>query len=103
MEVKNIGSITAVEKSINYEVDRLIDDIENGKEIVQQTRGWNADKGATEFQRSKETADDYRYMPEPDIPVIEVSEDDIESIGEAIIELPDEKIDRYINTWGISK
>jgi aspartyl-tRNA(Asn)/glutamyl-tRNA(Gln) amidotransferase subunit B len=103
VEVKNIGSITAVEKSIEYEVNRLIEELEQGKEIVQQTRGWNADKDVTEFQRSKETADDYRYMPEPDIPVIEVSEEDIARIGEGIIELPDEKIDRYINTWGISE
>jgi len=103
VEVKNIGSITAVEKSIEYEVERLIGEIENGKDIVQQTRGWNADKGKTEFQRSKETADDYRYMPEPDIPVIEVSEDDIDRISKEMVELPDEKIKRYINDWDISQ
>jgi aspartyl-tRNA(Asn)/glutamyl-tRNA(Gln) amidotransferase subunit B len=103
VEVKNIGSITAVEKSIEYEVERLIEDIEDGKEIIQQTRGWNADRGKTEFQRSKETADDYRYMPEPDIPVIEVSEEDIDRISEEMVELPDEKIKRYINDWNISQ
>ncbi len=103
VEVKNIGSITAVEKSIEYEVERLIEEIENGKEIVQQTRGWNADKGVTEFQRSKETADDYRYMPEPDIPVIQVSKDDIDRISKEMIELPHEKVKRYMDNWGISK
>ena len=103
VEVKNIGSITAVEKSIEYEVNRLIEDIENGKEIIQQTRGWNANKGITEFQRSKETADDYRYMPEPDIPVIEISDDDIKRISEELIELPNTIIERYVNDWGISK
>lgn len=103
VEVKNIGSITAVEKAIEYEVKRLVDDIENGKEIIQQTRGWNAEKGVTEFQRSKETADDYRYMPEPDILVIDITEEDIERISSEIVELPDEKTERYISSWGISE
>ena len=102
VEVKNIGSITAVEKSIEYEVKRLTEEITNGKEIIQQTRGWNADKGITEFQRSKETADDYRYMPEPDIPVIEVSKKDIERISNELVELPHEKIARYTKDYDIS-
>ncbi len=102
IEVKNIGSITAVEKSIEYEIDRLIEEIESGKEIKQETRGWNANKGITEFQRSKETADDYRYMPEPDIPIIKVSKKDIDNISSHMIELAEEKIDRYVNDWGIS-
>lgn len=103
VEIKNIGSISAVEKSINYEVNRIIEEIEQGKEIIQQTRGWDADKGKTIFQRSKETADDYRYMPEPDIPVIEIEEKDIERISEELVELPDEKKDRYISSYGLSE
>ena len=102
VEVKNIGSITAVEKSIEYEIDRMISQIEQGIEIKQQTRGWNADKNQTEFQRYKETADDYRYMPEPDIPVIEISVEDIESIAQNIIELPQEKYDRYTSEYNLS-
>jgi aspartyl-tRNA(Asn)/glutamyl-tRNA(Gln) amidotransferase subunit B len=103
VEVKNIGSITAVERSIEYEVERLTNCIENGEEVVQQTRGWNAEKNITEFQRSKETADDYRYMPDPDIPVIEVSTEDIARISEELVELPIEKIKRYIENWNISE
>ena len=103
VEVKNIGSITAVEKAIEFEVERLTKELEEGKKPVQQTRGWNANKSITEFQRSKETADDYRYMPEPDIPVIEVSDQDIERIKSELVELPHEKILRYINDWGISQ
>lgn len=103
VEVKNIGSITAVEKSIEYEVERLIKDIEEGKKIIQQTRGWNADKGITEFQRSKETAEDYRYMPEPDIPVIEISEELVNEIKKSLVELPDEKLNKYMNEYGLSK
>jgi aspartyl-tRNA(Asn)/glutamyl-tRNA(Gln) amidotransferase subunit B len=102
VEVKNIGSITAVEKSIDYEVERLMKCIEDGEEIIQQTRGWNADKNITEFQRSKETADDYRYMPDPDIPVIQVNTKDIERISEELVELPNQKIKRYVENWDIS-
>ena len=103
VEVKNIGSITAVEKAIEFEVARLTKDLEEGKPLIQQTRGWNANKNVTEFQRSKETADDYRYMPEPDIPVIEVSNEDIERVKSELVELPHEKIARYMNDWDISQ
>jgi len=91
VEVKNIGSITAVEKSIQYEVKRLTKELEEGKKIEQQTRGWNAEKNITEYQRTKETADDYRYMPEPDIPVVEISDDDVDRISEELVPLPSEK------------
>ena len=103
VEVKNIGSITAVEKSIEYEFNRLVEAIENDEKIIQQTRGWNADKGITEFQRSKETADDYRYMAEPDIPVIDISEDDIVRISKELVELPHEKIKRYTEEYNLSE
>jgi len=103
VEVKNIGSITAVEKSIIYERERLIKCIEEGEEIIQQTRGWDADRNITVFQRSKEDAEDYNYTPDPDIPIIEVSSTDIERISEELIELSNEKIKRYIKDWDISK
>jgi aspartyl-tRNA(Asn)/glutamyl-tRNA(Gln) amidotransferase subunit B len=102
VEIKNIGSITAVEKSIDYEFNRLVEALENKEKIVQQTRGWNAGRGITEFQRSKETADDYRYMAEPDIPVIEISDNDIERISEELVELPHEKIERYKEEYRLS-
>ncbi len=103
VEVKNIGSITAVEKAIEYEAERMSKELEDGEEIKQQTRGWNAAKGITEFQRYKESADDYRYMPEPDIPVIDISKEDIERIKKEIVELPNEKIKRYMNDWDITE
>ena len=101
-EVKNIGSISAVEKAIEYELNRMISEIEDGKTLIQQTRGWDANKGKTIFQRSKETADDYRYMPEPDIPVIEIGSEDIERISSELVELPNEKKDRYQKTYSLS-
>jgi aspartyl-tRNA(Asn)/glutamyl-tRNA(Gln) amidotransferase subunit B len=103
VEIKNIGSITAVEKSIEYEFKKLSEALESGEEIVQQTRGWNADRGITEFQRSKETADDYRYMAEPDISVIDISEEDIERISEELVELPHEKMTRYKEEYKLSE
>ena len=101
-EIKNIGSISAVEKSIEYEVKRMVDELEKGKTLIQQTRGWNADKGITEFQRSKETADDYRYMPEPDIPIIDISIDDVKRVSNELVELPDEKEERYKKEYQLS-
>ncbi len=103
VEVKNIGSISAVEKSIEYEIERLIKEIEEGEKIIQQTRGWNAQKGITEFQRSKESAEDYRYCPEPDIPIVTIDEKTIERIKSGVVELADEKINRYMEKYGLSE
>jgi len=103
VEVKNIGSISAVEKSIEFEIKRITEELEKGNTIEQQTRGWNADRNETEFQRSKETEDDYRYMPEPDIPVIDISIEDVERISEELVELPDEKARRYLESFNLSK
>jgi len=102
VEVKNIGSISAVEKAIDYEYHRLVEEISNGGKIVQQTRGWNAEKQITEFQRTKESAEDYRYFKEPDIPTIIVDNSDIEKIKKELVELPDEKYDRYVNKFKLS-
>jgi len=103
VEIKNIGSISAVEKSIEYEIERLIKEIEDGNEIIQQTRGWNAQKNITEFQRSKESAQDYRYCPDPDIPVIRITEDVVERIKKELTELPDEKVEKYTNKYNLSE
>ncbi len=103
VEIKNIGSISAVEKSINYEIQRLIEQIENNEKIIQQTRGWNAEKNITEFQRSKETAEDYKYFPEPDIPVIEIDKKTLDKIKKELVELPDTKINRYTKEFKLSE
>ncbi len=103
VEIKNIGSISAVEKSIDYEVKRLIGEVERGKEIKQQTRGWDAQKNKTIFQRTKESAQDYRYCPDPDIPVISISKKVIEQISKELVELADEKIAKYIKNYNLSE
>jgi aspartyl-tRNA(Asn)/glutamyl-tRNA(Gln) amidotransferase subunit B len=103
IEVKNIGSISAVEKSIDFEVQRLIKKIEQKEPIKQETRGWNATKNVSEFQRSKETAEDYRYLPDPDIPVIRIGNDVLEKVKEELVELPEDKISKYIQTYNLSE
>ncbi len=85
-ETKNINSFKAVEKAVEYEVKRQKELLEKGKEVHQETRGWDEAKQKTVSQRSKEDAHDYRYMPDPDIPPLELTD---EFIQKAKSEMPD--------------
>ena len=78
-EVKNLNSFRSVERASEYEFKRQVDILERGEQVVQETRGWNDDKQVTTSQRSKEDAQDYRYMPDADIPPIVLTEQDIDS------------------------
>jgi aspartyl-tRNA(Asn)/glutamyl-tRNA(Gln) amidotransferase subunit B len=78
-EVKNLNSFRSVERAIEYEISRQTKILEAGEKVVQETRGWNDATGKTIGQRSKEEAKDYRYMPEPDLPPIHLSENFIET------------------------
>ena len=69
-ELKNINSFRFVQKAIDYEIDRQIDVIESGGRVVQETRLWNSDEERTVSMRSKEEAHDYRYFPDPDLPLL---------------------------------
>jgi aspartyl-tRNA(Asn)/glutamyl-tRNA(Gln) amidotransferase subunit B len=89
-ETKNLNSFRSVEKSVDFEVDRQIEVLEKGGVIIQETRGWDDAKQRTFSQRSKENADDYRYMPDPDIPPIVLSDDYIAKIGSTMPVMPDE-------------
>jgi aspartyl-tRNA(Asn)/glutamyl-tRNA(Gln) amidotransferase subunit B len=101
VEVKNINSFRFVKKSIEYEVDRHIEILENGEIPPQETRGWDNTTGTTVSQRTKEDAHDYRYFPEPDIPVFEYSDEFIENLEGELPELPFDKVTRYIDELGI--
>ncbi|HVV67359.1 MAG TPA: Asp-tRNA(Asn)/Glu-tRNA(Gln) amidotransferase subunit GatB [Candidatus Saccharimonadales bacterium] len=87
-ETKNLNSFRAVEKTIEYEIDRQIELLEKGGKIVQETRGWDDAKQKTFTQRTKENADDYRYMPDPDLPPIVLDDEYIEKIKGEIPKLP---------------
>ncbi len=99
VEVKNINSFRAVEKAIEFEIKRQIKMLEDGEIWKQQTRGWNDDKGETIMQREKETAADYRYFPEPDIPPFHP----MQIADEAELpELPQQKRIRFRDEYGFS-
>ena len=89
-EVKNLNSFRSVERAAQYEFERQVALLEKGERVVQETRGWNDDKGITTSQRSKEDAQDYRYMPDPDIPPIILSDEEIEQIQADMPMLPHE-------------
>lgn len=89
-ETKNINSFKAVEKAVEHEISRQIELLEKGQKIVQETRGWDDAKQKTFSQRNKENADDYRYMPDPDIPPIVIEKDYIAKIKKEMPVMPDE-------------
>jgi aspartyl-tRNA(Asn)/glutamyl-tRNA(Gln) amidotransferase subunit B len=89
-ESKNLNSFRSVEKAVDYEINRQIELLEKGEKIVQETRGWDDSKQKTFSQRSKENADDYRYMPDPDIPPVIISEDFIAKVKSEMPDLPDD-------------
>lgn len=89
-EVKNLNSFRSVERAAEYEFKRQIDLIEAGQKVVQETRGWDEDKGITMSQRSKEDAQDYRYMPDADIPPVVLTPEDITGWQKDVPKLPGE-------------
>ncbi len=103
VEIKNLNSFKAVEKAIEYEVERQKEILDSGKEIIQETRGWDDNKQITVSQRSKEEAHDYRYFPEPDLPALEFSEEFLNEIKADIPELPQNKRKRFKEEYGLGK
>lgn len=98
VEVKNINSFKAVEKSIEYEIKRHIEAIRKGEKIVQETRGYDEATGTTKSQRSKENADEYRYFPDPDISKLFLKENssfDFDKIKSEMPELPKDRREKY--------
>ncbi len=98
VEVKNLNSFKAVEGAINYEIKRQTDLIESGGQVLQETRGWDENKQETYLQRSKETAKDYRYFPDPDLPKYKLSDENeltTENLRATLPVLPTEKRSKY--------
>ncbi len=102
-ELKNINSFKFVEKAINLEIQRQIDVIEDGGSVVQETRLYDANKHETRSMRSKEEANDYRYFADPDLLPLQIEEALIEQIRNELPELPKDKAQRYMDTFGINQ
>ena len=102
-ELKNINSFRFVQKAIDFEIDRQIEVIEGGGRIVQETRLWNADEERTVSMRSKEEAHDYRYFPDPDLPLLVVDREWIKQVERAMPELPESRRTRFVNEYALSE
>ena len=100
-EMKNMNSFKAISRAIQFERKRQIELIESGKEVVQETRKWDDNKGKSMAMRSKENAQDYRYFPEPDIPPVEISQEMIDEIKNNLPELAEAKIARYMSDFDL--
>jgi len=102
-EIKNINSFRFVEQAINHEIERQIMVIEGGGSVVQETRLFDPDKQETRPMRSKEEANDYRYFPDPDLLPVELDAAFIESVRQALPELPDARKQRFIEIYSLSE
>jgi aspartyl-tRNA(Asn)/glutamyl-tRNA(Gln) amidotransferase subunit B len=107
VEIKNLNSFKAVERSIEYEIRRQAEILDEGEKVIQETRGWDADNKRTYSQRRKEEAHDYRYFPEPDLPSLDLTKKggmfDIEKIKDSIPELPIFKRYRFMDQYGLAE
>jgi len=101
VEVKNLNSFRSVERAIMYEIERQKTVLEDNGEVIHETRGWNDTNQETFSQRSKETSDDYRYFPEPDLPPMTFTADEIEKLGDMVLELPQARRERFAKEYKI--
>lgn len=96
-EIKNVNSFRALQRAIEYEIDRQIELVEDGEEVIQETRLWDDNAGETRSMRGKEDAHDYRYFPEPDLMPLSISREWVEEVRKTLPELPSQKRQRYMD------
>lgn len=101
-ELKNINSVRAIGRAIEYEIYRQTEILEGGGKVIQETRRFT-ESGETVAMRSKEDAQDYRYFPDPDIPPIIFTEEELEDIKNSIPEMPESRRERYVKEYGIAE
>ncbi|MEX0382328.1 Asp-tRNA(Asn)/Glu-tRNA(Gln) amidotransferase subunit GatB [Spiribacter sp. 1M153] len=101
-ELKNLNSFRFVERAINFEIERQIELIEDGGEVIQETRLFDPDRGETRSMRGKEQAHDYRYFPDPDLLPLEITPAHIDRVRDELPELPDAKSGRFQRDYGLS-
>jgi aspartyl-tRNA(Asn)/glutamyl-tRNA(Gln) amidotransferase subunit B len=101
-EIKNINSVKAASAATDFEIKRQTEKLENGEEIIQETRGWDENKGVTFSQRTKEGSADYRYFPEPDLPPMKFTRDEVEELRLGLPELPAQRRERFKKQYGLT-
>ncbi len=101
-EIKNMNSFKAVRKALDYEANRQVSMLKKDVKVIQETRLWNDEMQVTEGMRSKEEAQDYRYFPDPDLPVVYVSKEMIQKVIQQVMELPQQRKERFIREYGLS-
>ncbi len=101
-EIKNLNSFKAMEKAIDYEVQRHIEAIEDGEELIQETRTWEENRQITKSMRSKEEAHDYRYFPDPDLPPLCISQEWVNGINQSMPEMPEQARERLMDKYDLS-
>lgn len=102
-ELKNLNSLKAIARAIEVEIERQEELLDNGEKVIQETRRFNEALGETTAMRSKEDAHDYRYFPDPDIPPIIFTEEELAKIKASIPELPEQRVARYVEEYSINK
>ena len=100
-ELKNINSFRFVERALHHEIERQIAVVEDGGDIIQETRLYDPERDQTRSMRSKEEAHDYRYFPDPDLPPLVISEADLEQLRRELPELPDAQLARFISDYDL--
>jgi aspartyl-tRNA(Asn)/glutamyl-tRNA(Gln) amidotransferase subunit B len=101
-EIKNLNSFRVVERAVDYEILRQTEILEKGEKVVQETMGWDEARGVTVTQRKKESAHDYRYFPEPDMPPMKFASEHVENLRRHLPELPDAKAKRFMEEYNLS-
>lgn len=101
-EIKNLNSFRFIQQAVAYEIERHREEVLDGKPLVQETRLWDSERKVTFSMRTKEEAEDYRYFPDPDLPLAQVSAELVEGLRTTLPELPDAKRVRYGNEFGLS-
>ena len=100
-EIKNLNSLKSIVRAVEFEIERQTELLNAGKRVIQETRRFNENHGKTVSMRSKEEAHDYRYFPDPDIPVLILEKDDVERIAKTMPEMPEERLLRYVDDYKI--
>lgn len=103
VEIKNLNSFRALERSVAYQIEQQIAKIERGERVVQETLGWDDVNEVTTSQRSKEEAHDYRYFPEPDLPPLVIEQEWIDRVAASLPELPQARLARFVDQYGLSR